>query len=419
MKRRVVLAWVVGTAVAIGAAGCTSRDDGKQGGMPEPERQALTGPTRPALLLTHAWFWTDAEGAPKPGPARLDIWRDGNDGWSRTRLEDPDSNVFHKAMPYEGGILTIGAEGAKLKKWSFTQGQWKDETIWEQSWGGRFNRLRDVEIGDVDADGKDEIVIATHDAGVATVIDIADDGTATAVEMDERADTFVHEIEIGDVNGDGKLEFFATPSDRNQAGHSQAGGIVMYRWDGKQYERSWVEKQEGTHAKEILSFDMDGDGTSELFGVLEAELDPNNKERILKPVEIRQYFPNKDGSFRFEVVATINDRQTRFLVPGDFDNDGKAELIAPALSTGVYHITPPDVGRGRWTATLIDDNSSGYEHVAYVADLNQDGTLELYVAADDQRELRRYTFANGQFTREVLGILDPSVLTWSITDGVF
>jgi len=419
MERRVLLAWVVGATVAIGAAGCNSGDNDKQGGMPEPERQALVGPPRPALLLTHAWFWTDADGAPKPGPARLDIWRDGEGGWTRTRLEDPESNVFHKAMPYDGGILTIGAEGAKLKKWTFEEGQWKDQTIWEQSWGGRFNRLRDVEIGDVDGDGKDELVIATHDAGVVTVIDIEDDGSITAVEMDERADTFVHEIEIGDIDGDGKLEFFATPSDRNKAGHSQAGGVVMYRWNGKEYERSWVEKQEGTHAKEILTFDMNGDGTSELFSVLEAELDPNDKKKIVKPVEIRQYFINEDGTFRYEVVATINDRQTRFLVPGDFDNDGQAELIAPALSTGVYHITPPSSGKGLWTVTLIDGNSSGFEHAAYAADLDKDGNLELYVAADDQRELKRYTFENGKFKREVLGQLDPSVLTWNITDGVF
>jgi hypothetical protein len=419
MKRRVLLAWVVASTTVIGAVGCTGGDGEKAGGMPAPERQALTGEPRPALLLTQAWFWTDDKGSPKPGPARLDIWRDGEGGWDKTRLEDPDSNVFHKAIPWDGGILTIGAEGAKLKKWTFEGGQWKDELLWENSWGGRFNRLRDLEIGDVDGDGKDELVIATHDAGVVAVIDVADDGQIHATEMDKRADTFVHEIEIGDIDGDGDLEFFATPSDRNKAGHSQAGGITMYDWDGKKYVRSWVEEQKGTHAKEILAYDVTGDGKSELFGVLEAVLDPNDKKKIVKPVEIRQYTQKSDGTFGYEVIATINDRQTRFLVPGDFDNDGKAELIAPALSTGVYHISPPESGKGPWKIDLIDGNSSGFEHAAHVADLDKDGNLELYVAADDQRELKRYTIENGKFKREVLGQLDPSVLTWNITDGVF
>ena len=65
--------------------------------------------------------------------------------------------------------------------------------------------------------------------------------------------TFVHEIEIGDVDGDGKLEFFATPTDRNKANESQPGMMVMYRWNGTQYERSVVDPMGATHAKEILA----------------------------------------------------------------------------------------------------------------------------------------------------------------------
>ena len=41
----------------------------------------------------------------------------------------------------------------------------------------------------------------------------------------------------------------------------------------------------------------------------------------------------------------------------------------------------------RGTSRSIDADSSGFEHAAYVADLDGDGTLELYVAADDQHEL--------------------------------
>ena len=50
-----------------------------------------------------------------PGPARLEIWRKTSEKWLRTRIEDGDSNVFHKAIPYEDGILTIGAQKALEK----------------------------------------------------------------------------------------------------------------------------------------------------------------------------------------------------------------------------------------------------------------------------------------------------------------
>jgi hypothetical protein len=410
---------IVFAAALLTLAACKGGDstDG-----PAPVQQPLTGAARPALLLTHAWFYTDADGKPRPGPARLDIWRDGPQGWQYTRLEDGDSNVFHKAMPYDGGILTIGAEKAMLKVWRFADGAWSADTLWERSWGGKFDRLRDIEIGDVDGDGKDELVIATHDSGVVAVLDPVEGGGKPKVtEMDQKADTFVHEIEICDFDGDGKLEFFATVSDRNKADHSQAGGVVMYRWTGDAYERTEVEHQEGTHAKEILCYDVDGDGKGELFSVFEAELDANKK--IAKPVEIREYTRTGDGKFDHYTVGTIDDRQTRFLVPGDFDGDGHAELIAAAFRTGLYYFTPPPGGNApgkQWTSKLIDDASSGFEHAAYAADLDGDGKLELYVAADDQGELSRYDYVgNGEFRKRVLGHLEKGALTWNITTGTF
>ncbi len=418
-------------AAALAVAGCTGGETPKKAeapkqdsGMPAPTRQALEGPARPALLLTQAWFFRPAGGGIKPGPARLDIWRQASDGkWGFTRLEDPDSNVFHKAVPYDGGILTIGAEKAMLKKWTFTGGEWHDQTLWQRNWGGRFQRLRDMEIGDVDGDGKDEIVIATHDSGVVAVIDPAEGGGEPKVtEFDQKADTFVHEIEIGDIDGDGTLEFFATPSDRNKADASQAGGIVMYRYQDGTYVRTWVEEEHGTHAKEILAHDVDGDGTAELFGVLEAEVDPKDKTKLKKPVEIRKFKLEADGTFSHSVVATINDRQTRFLVAGDFDGDGRTDLVAAAIKTGLYHITQPASGAAadaKWNIKRFDSNSSGFEHTTYGADIDGDGKLELYVAADDQRQLKRYVWENGAFQKTLLGKLEDATLTWNMSSGTF
>ena len=348
----------------------------------------------------------------------MDIWREQAGKWGLTRLEDGDSNVFHKALPFKGGVLTIGAEGAKLKRWTFADKKWTGETLWENSWGGKFNRLRDMEMGDVDGDGQPELVIATHDSGVIAVLEMPQKpgGKWTATELDKKPDTFVHEIEIGDIDGDGVAEFFATPSERNKADASQAGDVVMYRYNKKKktYERSYVDNQKGTHAKEVLAVDMNGDGKSEIFSVQEAHLE---NKKIVKPVEIRRYKAKPDGSFEHVVVGTIQDRQCRFLIPGDFDGDGKMELVAAAYKTGIYHFTPPAAPGGKWTSTNFEKNSSGFEHAAFAADLDGDGKLELYVAADKQRELKRYDWdpEKKTFKKRLLGKLEKDVLTWNIT----
>ena len=168
---------------------------------PKPAQEPLMGEAAPSLLVTQAWFWKDENGDSQPGPARLEIWRTQEDGWKRFRIEDAESNVFHKAIPFQDGILTIGAEKALLKKWSMVDGRWAQETLWERDWKGKFNRLRDIEVGDVNHDGIEALVIATHDAGVVAVLEPKREGAEqTLVELEEVADTFVHEIEIGDIN---------------------------------------------------------------------------------------------------------------------------------------------------------------------------------------------------------------------------
>ena len=382
-----------------------------------PVMEPLEGGPFPALLLAQAQFVKGADGKQKPGPALLTIWRQTAEGWKATRLEDPESNVFHKAIPYQGGILTIGAEDAWLKKWTFANGAWTQDKLWTQSWGGKFDRLRDLEVGDVDGDGQDELVIATHDMGVVAVVRMKD-GKAEVTELGKAPDTFVHEIELGDVDGDGRKEIYCTPSGRNQSsGKSQPGKVARWAWDGSAFQTSVVDDLGESHAKEILAVDLDGKGRATLFSVVEAETRlVDGKPQKVKDVEVRQYALGKGGAWTHTVAATIDDLQTRFLVPGDFDHDGSVDLVAAAMKSGIWLLRRDAKD---WNAENIERTSSGFEHAAWGADLDGDGKLELYVASDEQRELRRYAWdpASKVFTRTVLGPIPKGAMTWNITSG--
>jgi hypothetical protein len=382
------------------------------------KRDKLDGGPFPALFITQSRFLPAEDGSGKntrPGPARLIILRKAPSGWQQVMVDDPDSNVFHKALQIEGSILTAGAMGAFLKLWSFKDGAWSAETIWNPKFGGKFDRLRDFETGRVMPDGDPQVAIATHDQGVVAVAAFRD-GAWEVMEIDKNPDTFVHEIELGDFNGDGLNEIFATPSQPNKVGVSQAGEVVRYSWDGKAFEKSLVVRFETRHMKEILAVTLEGDKGPTLFAAVEAELEKiAGKARIKTPVEIVRFTFDASGKAASETVASIPDAQCRFLVAGDVDGDGKTELVAAAMKTGLWLLRPGDATP--WKAENFDKSSSGFEHAAALADLDGNGKLELYVAADDQKSFNKYEWNGSGFDKQSVIPLGDSVITWNITAG--
>ncbi len=384
----------------------------------DPPVSANTPAERATLLVAQAHFEPKGDDM-VPGPAKLVLMHREGDAWTSETILDPDSNVFHKAVVWRGGILTIGGSKAILRHWKKNkEGAWKATTLWQRSWGGKFDRLRDMEIGDVNGDGKENIVLATHDQGVVAVGSETDAGWEF-VELGRQEDTFVHEIELGDLDGDGKTEIYCTPSERNRAsGLRQAGSVVRYAWDGTSYVRSVAARWEKSHAKEILVADVDGDGNDELYAVREAEIGKNHRgERVIKtPVKIVRLDRKPGGGWTEETIARIEDRGTRFLVPGDVDGDGATDLVAASMHAGLWLLRRRD--DGTFEKSLIDANSSGFEHATDVADLDGDGRAEIYVASDDQGELRCYEWKDGKFTHRKLATIPERHITWNIQHGV-
>jgi hypothetical protein len=364
------------------------------------------------LLLALATFEVTPEGKviPKPQPAQLEILTRRGGAWSVTVIEDPESNVFHKAMVYDPGggagpgILTLGGTKAALKLWrKGADGHLAAETLWSKDFGGTWSRMRDAETVDLDGDGDSDLAVATHDQGVVALVKRAADGTWQVEEIDREKDTFVHEIEVGDLDGDGVVEVYATPSEPNRLdGTPQPGKVTRYV-PAKGEGRVVVADLGDRHAKEILVEDVDGDGRDELYVAVEAVSGGR--------VEIRRYDAGSDPK-QGVTIAEIDDTQTRFLTAGDVDGDGHREMVAAGMKSGLWLLRPGQP----WTKFQIDARSGGFEHAAVLADLDGDGRDELYVASDDHGEVRRYVWRDGAFAREVIHTRKPvgSAFTWNL-----
>lgn len=379
------------------------------------------GPAAGAGLLVGMAQFIKTDTGTQPGPARLEIITHEGGAWKVERLEDKDSDVFHKAIAYTAadgtpGILTVAGTKAMVKFWTKKDGAWTAQTIWEKAWGGKRNRMRDVEVGDLFGDGSAALAIATHDQGAIATLHPKKDGTWEVKEIDQKADTFVHEIEIGDVDGDGKKEFYSTPSEPNRLEADAQQGLVM-RYDPITGDKKVVADLGLRHAKEIWVGDVDGDGKDELYVAVEAKTKKEGDATIIEePVELRRYVNGTDPKGG-DVIAKLDDRFCRFLTVGDVDGDGKKEMVAAPFKSGLWLLRPGADPTKEWAKTSIDSDSSGFEHAAILLDLDGDKKDELYVGSDNQKELRAYRWNGSAFDKEVLLKRgdDERFLTWNIT----
>jgi hypothetical protein len=431
MRSRGFLVLLLAMVVSSFPGGCG--DSGERGGEGELVRTSRPPGQTDMLLLAQARFVqeTDPEtgkSRPVPAPAKLTIVQGTGERWEVETLEDPESNVFHKAIiaDVDGtgpAMLTIGANAARLKAWRRANGEWQARTLWAPVFGGEQERLRDFEIGDVTGDGRPDVVIATHDLGVVAVLEPAPPGQEWKVHEVDRTEsrTFVHEVEIGDVDGDGVVEFFVTPSAPNVLdGTPQPGRILGYRWRENGADRFEVAHFEGAHVKEILVADLEERGHPDLY----ASIEPERKRgsggvRVEDPLIIRRY--RFDGGRMSETdVATFRDRQCRFLTYGDLTGDGQLELVASTMTAGVWMLRRQD---SRWVSELVarDSETAEFEHAAIVLDLDHDGTNELYVVSDNSTQsegmLRRFLWNGHGFDMEEITPIPPDHITFNVTGG--
>jgi hypothetical protein len=361
------------------------------------------------LALGLAVFSKDAAGRQVPGQATAGFLAPGGRTSRHGTMSDPESNVFHKLLEYcpkpgDCGLLSVGGTTAALKLWRPGK---EPQVLWKADFGGRFSRLRDAEVADVLGDGLPTVVVGTHDQGVVALVRPDGKGGFSAKEIDRQPETFVHEIEVGDLDGDGVREVYATPSRPNVLdGTPQPGSVVRYvpaRGEGRTVFADLGDR----HAKEILVTDLDGDGKDELYASVEAVSGGS--------VEIRRYRAGPLPAAG-ETIAVLPDQLCRCLTAGDLDGDGRREMVAAAAKAGLWLLRPATPG-SPWSKDRVASDSSGFEHAALVADLDEDGRDELYVASDEQSEVRRYRLRDGAWEKDVLYRYEGKMpgFTWSLT----
>lgn len=235
-------------------------------------------------------------------PGRILIYRPTDTGFQRESL-DVGYRYVHTVRVgdvYNDGRPAIVAGvgnshfgppwGCWVVAYRFEERAWRKEVI------DHLNepRCKDLTIGDADNDGGNELVLGTHGEGIVKVYRW--EGTRWGSQVVERnwiaqvdrlegtshrmprerlthdyvVQTAVHIVKIADVDHDGKNELIVTISTPLELktlkrAPSELGFVRVYKWDGKRWSGSTVDRVKGVQMRSIAVGDLHGDGKNELF----------------------------------------------------------------------------------------------------------------------------------------------------------
>ena len=283
----------------------------------------------------------------------------------------------------ENEILTTGCPASSLNMFKLHDGIWEN-TLLAENLARTFPGMGlAVKIVDLDGNGSNEIILGTGQEGVGTAFyytfRIADSqlDTLSISRPDFNKSAYTHNLATCDIDGDGMLEVISA-----YCGH---GEIILYDYDAElQDVKARKIHQLSGSGEESLIVDVDNDGhfeyiTSNGFRKEDAKVEifefDDEGELILPP---RLVIDNYDGKRCFYASIII----------GDLDNDKKNELVIgwkqdQNINKGTilgYHVSEEVEKKYTFAYEDKDLDLSYFEKMMVIADADNDGLNELLVS---------------------------------------
>lgn len=274
--------------------------------------------------------------------------------------------------------VVIGAQNAKGASLV-----WYQYPTWEKHAVASGEFTTDGQLADVDGDGDLDIVIGALPDGKGELVwfeNRSANGRGSWPRHEIGAGG-AHDVAVGDINGDGKPD--VVTSDKKKV-------VLWMQVTPHRFERRVILERPG---EGIALADMDGDGDRDVvFGGSWLE-NPGHG--------------NVAGPWRLHPVAPEWHRDTRVVV-ADMNADGRPDVVL-SVSEGEGSLSwfesPADPRSGVWVEHPIETGTLEGAHSLQVADLDGDGRLDVVTAemhTSGKKRVLAYFNKGNTFSRAIL-----------------